>query len=39
MPAMFPSSATDTIPEAKSLKPSKAADMGQLVKAAFSCIQ
>jgi len=39
MPAMSLSSAADTIPEAKSLKPSKAADMGQLIEAAFSCIQ
>jgi len=38
MPAMFLSSATDTIPEAKSLKPWKAADMGQLIKATFSLV-
>lgn len=39
MPAMSPSSAADTIPEAKSLKPSKVADMGGLIEAVFSWIQ
>ena len=39
IPAMSPSSAADTIPGAKSLKPSKVADVGRLIEAAFSWIQ